>query len=70
MEIINSQSRDSKRIRDLRKKLALSQRELATLFGVSAGAVAHWELGKRQISGPVLKLLELYEQNRIEKLGR
>lgn len=51
----------SNRIKSLRETLGLSQRGLAEKFGVSAGAVAHWEIGERQISGPVLKLLEIYE---------
>ncbi len=36
----------SGRIRNLRQKLGLSQRELALLTGVSMGAVALWEKGK------------------------
>ena len=34
------------RIRNLRKKLGLSQRELATLAGVTIGAIGLWEKGK------------------------
>jgi DNA-binding transcriptional regulator YiaG len=34
------------RIRSLRKKLGMSQKDLATLVGVSLGAVASWEKGK------------------------
>ena len=34
------------RIRNLRKRLGISQRELALLAGVSTGAVAMWEKGK------------------------
>lgn len=36
----------SKRIRGLRKKLGVSQRELGILIGVTTGAVAMWEKGK------------------------
>jgi len=33
-------------IRALRKRLGLSQRELATLCGVTVGAIYQWEMGK------------------------
>ena len=35
--------------------------------GVSPGAVAHWEAGQRDISGPVEKLLEIFEQQLEDK---
>lgn len=49
------------RVKNLRASLGLSQRDLAKEFRVTASAVAHWESGEREISGPVSKLLELYE---------
>jgi len=49
------------RVKRLRNALGLSQREFAKELRVSASAVAHWESGEREISGPVSKLLELYE---------
>jgi DNA-binding transcriptional regulator YiaG len=39
------------RIRNLRKKLGVSQRELSVLTGVSLGAVAMWEKGKFKPKG-------------------
>ena len=51
------------RIKTLRETLGLSQRAFAKKFGVSPGAVTHWETGERQVSGPVRKLLEIYEAN-------
>ena len=57
----------AKRILTLRDKLGISQRELAKKFGVSPGAVAHWEAGQRDISGPVEKLLEIFEQQLEDK---
>ena len=39
------------RIRGLRKKLGLSQRELGILTGVTIGAVASWEKGKFKPKG-------------------
>jgi len=49
------------RVKKLRRALGLSQRDLAKELRVSASAVAHWESGEREVSGPVSKLLELYE---------
>jgi DNA-binding transcriptional regulator YiaG len=46
----------------LRSALDFTQRELAKHFNVSAGAIAHWELGNRTIPGAVLKLMEIYEK--------
>jgi transcriptional regulator with XRE-family HTH domain len=50
------------RLRRLRERLGLSQRELASEFNVTAGAIAQWETGDRTIAGPTLVLLELYER--------
>lgn len=45
----------------IRKILGLSQRELAEEFQVSTGAVGSWEVGQREIPGPVMKLIQIYE---------
>lgn len=47
----------------LRKRLGLSQRDLAQEFQVSSGAIALWEKGSRPVPGPILKLLDLYEES-------
>jgi transcriptional regulator with XRE-family HTH domain/tRNA A-37 threonylcarbamoyl transferase component Bud32 len=52
----------TERLIRLRTILGLSQREMAKEFKVSAGAVGSWEVGEREIPGPVLKLVEIYEQ--------
>jgi len=49
------------RLKRLREHLNFSQRDLAKEFKVAPGAIAFWESGARSISGPALKLLELYE---------
>ncbi|MBY0316077.1 MAG: helix-turn-helix domain-containing protein [Bdellovibrionales bacterium] len=59
---MNSKKPAAARFRNLRSLLELSQRGLAREFGVSAAAVAHWESGSRQASGPALKLLEIFEK--------
>jgi len=55
------QERD--RLLRLREHMALSQRELAAEFQVSHGAIAQWENGEREIPGPVLRLLAIYEDD-------
>lgn len=52
----------ARRLRGLRELLGLSQRELALEFKVTHGAIAGWESGKKPLPGPVLRLLELYEE--------
>ena len=49
------------RVRALRTKKQWSQKQMAENFGLTPGAIAHWELGSKYPSGPALKLLELYE---------
>jgi predicted unusual protein kinase regulating ubiquinone biosynthesis (AarF/ABC1/UbiB family)/DNA-binding XRE family transcriptional regulator len=49
------------RIRRLRELLRLSQRELARELRVAAAAIAHWERGRHDVPGPVLRLVELFE---------
>lgn len=50
------------RIRMLRESMGWSMRELAKRFGVTHGAVSQWESGESQMSGPALKLLEMFEK--------
>jgi len=54
---------ESRRLRELRKLLGFSQRELAREFSVALGAISQWESGERSIPGPVLKLIGIYERN-------
>lgn len=62
MDAIDSKS-PSQRLILLRERLGLSQRDLAREFQVSSGAIASWETEARPIPGPILKLLELYEND-------
>jgi predicted unusual protein kinase regulating ubiquinone biosynthesis (AarF/ABC1/UbiB family) len=50
------------RLRRLREAIGFSQRELAKEFGVAHGAVGLWEAGRRDLPGPVRRLIEIYEQ--------
>ena len=49
------------RLKHLRLVLGLSQRQLAKEFFVTNGAISQWERGDRNIPGPVIKLLGIYE---------
>jgi predicted unusual protein kinase regulating ubiquinone biosynthesis (AarF/ABC1/UbiB family) len=60
--VANDRLTDGARLFALRERLGLSQREIAGEFGVTPGAIAHWETGLRRIPGPALRLLDLYEQ--------
>jgi len=55
--------KETTKLRILRGELGMSQREMAKEFKVSPGAIAHWESGKRKVSDPVLKLMEIYCQD-------
>ena len=49
------------RLMKLREALGFSQREMAKEFGVTQGAIGLWERGERPITGPILKLMDIYE---------
>lgn len=50
------------RLKALRESMGWSMSELARRFGVSHSAVSQWESGESQMSGPALKLLEMFEK--------
>ncbi len=52
----------SERLKVLRESMGWSMSELARRFGVSHSAVSQWESGESQMSGPALKLLEMFEK--------
>ncbi len=59
---LSQRTRNAKRLLALRKSMNLSQSDLAKYFGVTTGAVMLWEKGDRELLGPALKLLELFEK--------
>lgn len=62
-----TRSKEAKRLMYLRKQLGWSQARLAIEFKVSPGTIGLWETGSRSIPGPVLKLIEIYEETRTPK---
>ena len=54
---------DSERVRSVRRKLAVSQREFADLLNVSVSAVRAWEQGLRTPDGASARLLEIAEHH-------
>ena len=50
-------------IKAIRKKMQLTQKEFANLANVSVKTVAHWESGKTSITGPVVTLIKLLNEN-------
>jgi putative transcriptional regulator len=54
---------NAERVRRVRRKLAVSQRDFANLLNVSVGAVRAWEQGLRRPDGASARLLEIAEQH-------
>ena len=59
----------AERLYKLRTSLGMKQSEMAEQFRVTYGAIAMWETGKRPITGPALRLLEIYE-NPVKELTK
>ncbi len=54
-------------LRTIRKRLGLTQVQLATELGVDANTVARWEQGTRGISEPVAKLIQVLASSSTRK---
>ena len=48
-------------VKNIRKKLHVSQAEFAYLIGVSINTLQNWEQGRRKPDGPALALLKIAE---------
>ncbi len=46
-------------VKELRKRIGMSQTKFASSFGISLGTLRHWERGDRNPNGPALVLLNL-----------
>jgi len=49
-------------LKDHRKRLGVTQAQLAERLGVTANALARWERGERRIAEPVARLVRLLVQ--------
>lgn len=54
---------NSQEVKDIRKKLRLTQKGFADLVGVSVKTVASWEIAKRPITGPIVPLIRILNDN-------
>lgn len=61
-----SRKTEAQRLLRLRQKFGLTQRELAQEFKSTPSAIALWETGDRTMSGPVLRLIEIYESGAVK----
>ncbi len=50
-------------VRDIRRRLDLSQIQFAAAFGISVATVRNWEQGRRKPEGPARVLLRLAKHN-------
>ncbi|MFN3693383.1 MAG: helix-turn-helix domain-containing protein [Ignavibacterium sp.] len=50
-------------VKELRRRIGMSQTEFATSFGISLGTLRHWERGDRYPQGPALVLLNLLSKD-------
>ncbi len=46
-------------VKELRKRIGMTQANFSTSFGISLGTLRHWERGDRYPQGPALVLLNL-----------
>lgn len=64
-----SEAGSVERLIRLRRQLGLSQRQMADELGVTPGALAMWESGKRAIPPPIEKIIGIYEEAIDEELA-
>ena len=50
-------------IKRVRKSLDLSQKEFANLIGCSKPTIERWESGKENVTGPIVLLLQMIDEN-------
>ncbi|MDQ7015382.1 MAG: NadS family protein [Gammaproteobacteria bacterium] len=50
-------------VKNIRTKMAMSQTEFASAFGISVSTLRHWERGDRVPQGPALVLLNVVEKD-------
>lgn len=50
-------------VKELRKRIGMTQEKFAASFGISLGTLRHWERGDRYPNGPALILLNLLSKD-------
>ena len=50
-------------VKNIRKKLGMSQPEFALMIGVSVATLRNWEQGRRTPEGPAMALLKVAAEN-------
>jgi len=59
----------AEQIKEKRKELGLTQKEMAELIGVSKPTVERWETSERPINGPVVLLLYMLDIEYVKKIS-
>ncbi len=54
--------KEGNRLKNLRQEMNMTVRKLAEEFNVAHSSISQWENGEHAIPGPVIKLIEIYEQ--------
>ncbi len=62
MAFITAKSVTAEKIKDIRKKLGMTQKEFAEFIGSSKPTVERWESSEAKISGPITTLIEILER--------
>ena len=62
-EFVTPKSITGKDIKEIRKRLELTQKEFAGLINVSVPTIERWEVSEKEITGPITLLLLLLAEN-------
>ncbi len=57
-----TKTKEGNRLKKLRLSMGMNMRDFSKEFKVSLGSISQWETGEHTMPGPVLRLIELYEE--------
>ena len=60
---------DANKLKEWRRRLGVTQSEVAEALSVSNATVTSWEIGRRKMKPPTARLLELLFQNALKGNG-